>query len=197
MSPAGRRSSIPLVQNRKLSPHQRASEIRSSCVDAASPFVNGRIVNRTTSPSHVGFLMIPYESIEYNNSFTMLLVRDFTESLQFLGSEAWSIFPSSSCPKLAAHTTKHIATSLPGTPKVSVVPPRDSSNRGRKTLGSSSGPKHNRVVSVGFTSQKGTIPTYFGYGSGARSQIGRKLATALVSCSAVAQVVLMACSPSF
>jgi len=143
MPPARRRSSIPLVRSQKSLLHQRVSEIRNSCVDVASPFVNGRMVNRTTSPSHVGFLMIPYESIKYNNSFTMLLVRDFTENLQFLGLDAWTIFPSSSCPKLAAHTTKHIAVSLPGTPRESVVPPRDSSNRERKTLGSSSGPRRN------------------------------------------------------
>jgi len=171
MSPVGRRSSIPLVRNQKLSLYQRVSEIRNSCVDVASPFVKGKMVNRTASTSHVGFLMIPYESTKYNNSFTMLLVRDFTESLQFWGLEDWTIFPSSSCPKLAAHITKHIAASLPGTPRESVVPPRDSSNRGRKTLGSSSGPKDNGVVDVSFTSRKNTIPTYFGHGTGARSQI--------------------------
>ena len=116
------------------------------------------MVNRTTSPSHVGFLTIPYESIKYNNSFTMLFVRDFTESLQSLGSEDCSNFPSSSCPKLAAHTTKHIAVSLPGTSKESVVPFRDSSNRERKTLGSSSGPNHKGVANVCFTSRMSTTP---------------------------------------
>lgn len=136
------RNSLPPVQNRKLSLIRRVSEIRNPRVNGTLPWVNGRTVNRVTSPSHVGFLMIPYESIRYNSSFTILLVRVFTEILQPLGSEDWSKFPSSLYPKLAAHTTKHIATSLPGTSKESVMPFRDSSNRERKTFGSSSGPKY-------------------------------------------------------
>jgi len=150
------RSSIPLVQNQKRSLNQWVNEIQNHCADVALPLVNGRIIKRVTSPSHVGFLTIPYESIMYSNSFTMLLVRDFVESLQSLGSEDCSNFPSSLCPKLVAHTTKHIATSLPETSKESVTPFSDSSNRGRKTFGSSSGPKHKGVVHIGFTSRKST-----------------------------------------
>lgn len=165
------------------------------CVKAGLPLVNGSMANRATTPSHVGFLVIPYESTKYNNSFTMLLVRDFAASLQSLGSGDWSEFPSSLCPKLAAHTTKHIPTSLPGTSNESVTPFSDSSNRERKTFGSSSGPKH-KEVSVS-NHGRARDKTYFGHGTGARNRIGRTLAATSVLRSVVLWVKLTACNPPF
>ena len=113
--------------------------------------------------------MIPCESIKYNNSLTISLVRDFAEDLQFSWPEGWSKFPSSLCPKLAAHVTKLIATSLPGTPNESAEPLRDSSNRERKTFGSSRGPKHKEPRTSVAHREEVWYLVYFEHGTVART----------------------------